>query len=51
MVATKVKADLTFARTHVAEAQKLVARGSDRVQQAVLHLAAALDDVIKQLDE
>lgn len=46
----KTQSDLVAAEQHVAEAYKLVARGSDHVQLAVQHLAAALGDLLKQLN-
>jgi hypothetical protein len=46
----KTQSDLSAAKQHVAEAAQLVARGGDRVQVAIQHLALALDDLIGQLD-
>lgn len=46
----KTHSDLSAAEEHVAEAARLVSRGGDHVQLAIAHLAAALSDLLKQLN-
>ncbi|HWV47677.1 MAG TPA: hypothetical protein VN039_16895 [Nitrospira sp.] len=46
----KAQSDLSEAREHVDQAFDLVARGGDRVQQAIAHLAIGLKLLMKELD-